>query len=645
MDKNNENSEKKDYKKKIHCKNCRQEILAEKMFLHEGFCFRNNIYCEHCDKVFLKQDFEMHLINSKNDKKRMLRTPDRPKKKEKAAKIRTINIYTSPIITRKKTTFEYIEMPMVEEYKINKPIIISENGQILSNKNNNEALLPYLGISSAKSNNKDNLVEEIITNQDEFTESNPILFNDNDLNMNKYIEASLRNSASVRNFNTNFNINFEQNNNIGNNTGMINSKINLVELTENMDFLEKSNNLKRSLSSNAILKNNNINDKNICFKNNINSSNNLIKSESDMKMNNINTKQNKNNIIINNNIITYNSNNNINKIHNFYNNDQNKPKNNDKSLMNNDIFQEIKATNFNPTRTSNKSDILKFKKNLEKNIKNNSSKKNTKEPNDRDSNLNSSGKKNKVSSYTLERSPQNSPKRNSNKKKINNSKICEFCNSIVDDIEMHYKIYHYKMNREILKPQKRDTVLLNEKLSSTDINETGIEENNRKILLREFKLKFNKNTTNPKNYKTEKKIKYNYKKFNSPKVRKVKKLNLDKELQIINSVEKSDNKYPEDNFRKSGANRTQARDYNEKRKIILNDNFKPDYKNVKINTNTSYPSNLKNEEKNFFKNDNSLNYKYTEDKKFDKYSKKQIFKSPATKKINLMKNIFDINNY
>ena len=645
MDKNNENSEKKDNKKKIHCKNCRQEILAEKMFLHEGFCFRNNIYCEHCDKVFLKQDFEMHLINSKNDKKRMLRTPDRPKKKEKAAKIRTINIYTSPIITRKKTTFEYIEMPMVEEYKINKPIIISENGQILSNKNNNEALLPYLGISSAKSNNKDNLVEEIITNQDEFTESNPILFNDNDLNMNKYIEASLRNSASVRNFNTNFNIIFEQNNNIGNNTGMINSKINLVELTENMDFLEKSNNLKRSLSSNAILKNNNINDKNICFKNNINSSNNLIKSESDMKMNNINTKQNKNNIIINNNIITYNSNNNINKIHNFYNNDQNKPKNNDKSLMNNDIFQEIKATNFNPTRTSNKSDILKFKKNLEKNIKNNSSKKNTKEPNDRDSNLNSSGKKNKVSSYTLERSPQNSPKRNSNKKKINNSKICEFCNSIVDDIEMHYKIYHYKMNREILKPQKRDTVLLNEKLSSTDINETGIEENNRKILLREFKLKFNKNTTNPKNYKTEEKIKYNYKKFNSPKVRKVKKLNLDKELQIINSVEKSDNKYPEDNFRKSGANRTQARDYNEKRKIILNDNFKPDYKNVKINTNTSYPSNLKNEEKNFFKNDNSLNYKYTEDKKFDKYSKKQIFKSPATKKINLMKNIFDINNY
>ena len=37
MDKNNENSEKKDNKKKIHCKNCRQEILAEKMY-------ENNLY-------------------------------------------------------------------------------------------------------------------------------------------------------------------------------------------------------------------------------------------------------------------------------------------------------------------------------------------------------------------------------------------------------------------------------------------------------------------------------------------------------------------------------------------------------------------------------------------------------------------------
>ena len=50
-----------DNKKLIKCKNCRQEIEEEKMFLHEGFCQRNNIFCEHCQKVFLKKDYNKHL--------------------------------------------------------------------------------------------------------------------------------------------------------------------------------------------------------------------------------------------------------------------------------------------------------------------------------------------------------------------------------------------------------------------------------------------------------------------------------------------------------------------------------------------------------------------------------------------------------
>ena len=41
--------------KLIKCQNCRQDILSSKMFLHEGFCQRNNIFCEHCNKVFLKK--------------------------------------------------------------------------------------------------------------------------------------------------------------------------------------------------------------------------------------------------------------------------------------------------------------------------------------------------------------------------------------------------------------------------------------------------------------------------------------------------------------------------------------------------------------------------------------------------------------
>ena len=38
--------------KLVYCKNCHQDIESNKMFLHEGFCFRKNVFCEHCEKVF-----------------------------------------------------------------------------------------------------------------------------------------------------------------------------------------------------------------------------------------------------------------------------------------------------------------------------------------------------------------------------------------------------------------------------------------------------------------------------------------------------------------------------------------------------------------------------------------------------------------
>ena len=45
----------------IRCDNCRQDIERKKMFLHEGFCHRNNVFCEHCEQVFLKEDYEAKL--------------------------------------------------------------------------------------------------------------------------------------------------------------------------------------------------------------------------------------------------------------------------------------------------------------------------------------------------------------------------------------------------------------------------------------------------------------------------------------------------------------------------------------------------------------------------------------------------------
>ena len=51
----------------IECKTCRQYIPTYKMFLHEGFCQKNNIFCEHCDKVFLRKDYDEHILEiSKN---------------------------------------------------------------------------------------------------------------------------------------------------------------------------------------------------------------------------------------------------------------------------------------------------------------------------------------------------------------------------------------------------------------------------------------------------------------------------------------------------------------------------------------------------------------------------------------------------
>lgn len=44
------------------CKNCRQWIPQQTLFLHENFCFRNNILCPHCSNVFQKssQEWQNH---------------------------------------------------------------------------------------------------------------------------------------------------------------------------------------------------------------------------------------------------------------------------------------------------------------------------------------------------------------------------------------------------------------------------------------------------------------------------------------------------------------------------------------------------------------------------------------------------------
>ena len=79
-------------------------------------------------------------------------------------------------------------MPIVEQFTIRNPIIISENGQILSNKNKNEFLLPYFGINNVQNNNissdeffKNDIIlneEEILKESHAFITSNKGIIND-----------------------------------------------------------------------------------------------------------------------------------------------------------------------------------------------------------------------------------------------------------------------------------------------------------------------------------------------------------------------------------------------------------------------------------------------------------------------------------
>ena len=128
-------SEKKTKSKYTRCDNCRQDILSEKMFLHEGFCHRNNIFCDHCEKVFLKTDYDEHLKDLRNSMKDSAKSTDIGETEE----IPTIPVIRQTITTvvNPNTLYEYIEMPMTEEYKINNPIYISESGNVLSSQNAN----------------------------------------------------------------------------------------------------------------------------------------------------------------------------------------------------------------------------------------------------------------------------------------------------------------------------------------------------------------------------------------------------------------------------------------------------------------------------------------------------------------------------
>ena len=165
------------------CKNCRQDILKDKMFLHEGFCIRNNVFCEHCEKVFLKKDYAEHvkLATKFFSKNKNSSSPISQQSKEtqsetfKAGSLseeNENNNNTMPLIP--KPSLEIVQMPITELYKINEPIFVNESGQILSNNKNNKNnyLLPFLGINFRSSKINEKILDDIIDQGDIFIENN-----------------------------------------------------------------------------------------------------------------------------------------------------------------------------------------------------------------------------------------------------------------------------------------------------------------------------------------------------------------------------------------------------------------------------------------------------------------------------------------
>ena len=284
---------------KIKCKSCRQYISSDKMFLHEGFCNKNNIFCEHCEQVFLREEYDSHILEiSKNLSNKNKQTVIKRLTTDFNGfrnNINNDNIIVKPI---KKNS---MRIPIIEEYSIRKPIYIG----------------PYSNIN------------------DDFH----LTLQDLDL-IRKSIYKSQRYNLI---FNTEYNYgvrkNIIRNNQINYYSGIRMKKINRANILCNNNIFNEKNSILISDKKNENKNNLSINIRDNNFvKNKIDS----ITLGNDFNLQDINNKErsksidiyscdvdsknsqnisskNKSNIIINNHIITYNSNNNINKINNIIN--------------------------------------------------------------------------------------------------------------------------------------------------------------------------------------------------------------------------------------------------------------------------------------------------------------------------------------
>ena len=465
----------------IECKNCRQGIIADKMFLHEGFCFRNNVYCEHCEKVFLKNDYDEHVkMISNSQTKKTDSQPQRKKRPETLSKnqkpkpenefdnsLNNIDINENEnenLNNINAPSLEFVQMPTTELFQINAPIII-ENGKIISDKNKNEFLLPQLGCGFFQNNKKsEEILDGIINQGDIFKENNN--FSRNSYNIEQ-LKKILNEDIIKKKINKKKNKNFKKSNKSNTSNEQEENDIQLNEQI-NLYGQEKENKARS-------------------FINNINHNGFNISDDNPINIGQDNIKK-KNSIVINNNIITYNTNKNISKLHNFYSPRQ-KP---EKSLININLdhksFNRDSIDSIPLDRDSIKSHRIQLHNSFKSNYNKNSS--NSKEPKDSNS---------KKIHQSYGQVPKIAHMPNSANGKINlEKKRCEYCKNLIDLTEMnlHCKICK-KGNKkkslkklDIPKPKKRKISPFDNKTIEGNMN-GKFRENNKEIINRQFNTALN----------------------------------------------------------------------------------------------------------------------------------------------------------
>ena len=543
----------------IKCNSCRQYIPSSKMFLHEGFCQKNNIFCEHCEKVFLRNDYDAHILeiskNLSNTNKesiiKRIKTDFKGFKSDKSNINKNDNNIIHRTIDSKRLNNKKIriKIPVLEEYKIRKPIVIEPNGNITYGKNN-DYLFSLFNFDLIKNSIDNNPKYNVIFNTEyNYDMSNNLI---NYKNINYY---SHRRTKKMNNLNPK---NSLYNNNIFNEKNSI-----LIFDKKN----EEKNNLRINILYNNCIENN---ISSISNRNDINGINrkNFSKSIDNYSYDisytkdklNINNEKSKNNIIINNNIITYNSNHNINKINNIFNevqntqnrekiNRENKDNINDSKININEIFRNNTNTNIYYNR------YLKQKENKIINILENSSKK---EPQDNISKI----KYIKISGKHKEKKPKKGiiiKKRNQllNFDKNNNSQNIvklKFSNNFNNNFSVKNdsttKKNGFKKTKIPLntfstnkKQKKVETIKLrfNDYIKE-DIDESSLDEKNI-IFIRNIKL------ASRKKYKGNLPIKQALRQRGKSQDNIIRKKNVKKKSLAINknsSIEKDLNGFPED---------------------------------------------------------------------------------------------------